>query len=146
MRRLPAQSLVLPLALATCLLLAGCSALRSFGRVVFTGASFQDQEVHGVARGCVPVTGAIATAAGEGDPRLEALGPLLTLLGHDPLGCILQVERVGQIGEPFFVFCGAQGNMEATCRALPGNQPIVVTGQPIGPGGILVPSRIARDD
>ena len=137
---------VLPLALAGCLL-AGCGTsfggFRSFGRAIFTGTSFADLELHGVARGCVPITGALAASASN-DPRVAVAGQLLSLLGQDPLGCVLLVEPIGGIGAPFYVLC--DGKLTATCAAIPGNQPVVVSGQPIGPGGILRATHVARDD
>jgi hypothetical protein len=137
--------LVAPVAFASCLLLlAGCSNFASLGRALFTGTSFADLELHGVARGCVPITGAVIETAGGEDPRLAAIGPLLQLLGTDPLGCVLQVEPIGEMGQPFYALC--QGEMSRHCAAIPGNQPVVVTGSPIGPAGLLRATRVARDE
>lgn len=134
---------VTPLALL-CLASISCGPATSLSRILFTGASFADQEVRGIARGCVPITGAVAEAAGGVDPRVAAIGPLLGILGSDPLGCMLAVEPAGLPGRPYFVFCDAR--MASVCQSLPVNVAVVVTGRPLGPGGILIPSRVVRDE
>jgi hypothetical protein len=126
------------------LALTGCGATASLSRILFTGASFADVEVRGVARGCVPIGGALLGAASSIDPRLGAVGALTPLLRADPLGCMLQVEAPEQPGRFYYVFCDAR--MEATCQGLPIISPVVVTGRPLGPGGILIPSRVVRDE
>lgn len=116
----------------------GCRSIGSLSRVLFTAETVADVELEGSAGQCVPIAASIAGAASP-DPRAAALLATLGTFG-DPIGCMLQVERVG--GGPFFVLCSAQGGMERTCRALPLNGRVRVSGSPIGPGGVLIPTRV----
>jgi hypothetical protein len=122
--------------------LSGCSAFRNVSRVLFTNASVADLELEGVAAGpCVPVAASVVGSLTT-DPRAAALGPILAALGvADPIGCVLQIERIGEY-RPFFVLCGAQGGFEAKCRAIPLHAKVHVSGSPVGPGGMLIPTRV----
>ncbi len=141
-------------------LLTGCgTTLARLGRAVRPGVTLADGEYRGIARGCVPVTGTLLSLAGSADPRIAEAAPLVSFLGIEPVGCILSVEpRVAtpvvdlgtsplSLVRPYFIFCSVSDRaVYEQCATLPLNQAVVVTGTPLGTGGVIRPSRIVWNE
>jgi hypothetical protein len=125
------------------LLTTGCGTIsritkpvRNASAAAFTGASTSDLKFEGVKSGPAVVIQAIPV--GNLDERTRT--SLEELLGAKPVGVLLPITRVGET-KPWWVFCPA-GEMEQTCTSIPSNARVAFSGQPLGVGGVWVPTRL----
>lgn len=112
-------------------LFCGCASLRA---LIPGGVTAADAEWSGIKSG--PTVSIVASL----DPRIAALGPLLTLTGQaDPVGVLLPVTLVGETA-PRWVLC--ESKLVAKCNAIPLNASVSFAGLPLGPGILWRPSRL----
>lgn len=117
------------------LLLCGCSTLRTVGTALFTGAHLADLEITGVqTSACTPITAA----------QLASALPPAVVLGDKSIGCLMGISRVGEAA-PVWIFCAA-GSQAKTCAGIASNARVTITGQPLGGGGVFLPTHIRVED
>ena len=138
--RKPLPLLAAPLFLT--LALTGCGTatrLQQAGATLFTAAKLSDLKLVGVKTGPpVPVQAAPAAST---DPTAEATRLVLTqLFGQGPVGVLLPITEVGKTA-PWWIFCPA-GELQARCEAIPPNARVTFSGQPLGRGTVLLPTRL----
>jgi len=126
--------------------LTGCGTvtrLQQAGQTLFTAAKLADLKLIGVKTGpAVPlqaapglVTSATTTAADEATRQTVA-----QLLGQGPVGVLLPITEVGKTA-PWWIFCPA-GDMQTRCEQIPPNARVTFSGQPLGRGTVLLPTRL----
>ena len=128
------------------LTLTGCGTLtrlQQVGQTLFTAAKLADLKLIGVKTGPVvplqatpaPATPAGTTAADEATRQAAT-----QLLGQGSLGVLLPFTEVGKT-TPWWIFCPA-GEMQTRCEAIPSNARVTFSGQPLGRGTVLLPTRL----
>jgi hypothetical protein len=128
-------------------ILSGCAAwsratrpIRQAGAAAFTGASVADLSFEGNKTGaCVPIQ-----AIPAGNVSDDTSRALMEALGAKPVGCLLPLTRVGET-KPWWIFCAA-GEMEQNCSSIQLNSRVSFAGQPLGVGGVWIPSRLRASE
>jgi hypothetical protein len=124
------------------LTLTGCGTvtrLQQAGQTLFTAAKLADLKLIGVKTGpAVPLQATPTPAATTTD---EATRQAVTqLLGQGSLGVLLPITQVGKTA-PWWIFCPA-GDMQTRCEEIPPNARVTFSGQPLGRGAVLLPTRL----
>jgi hypothetical protein len=132
----------IPLLAASSLLalaLTGCGTgtrLQQAGATLFTAAKLSDLKLVGVKTGpAVPVQAAPAGSTDDATRQLFA-----QLLSQGPVGVLLPISEVGKT-TPWWIFCPA-GDLQARCEEIPPNARVTFSGQPLGHGTVLLPTRL----
>jgi hypothetical protein len=128
------------------LALTGCGTvtrMQQAGATLFTAAKLSDLKLIGVKTGpAVPVQAAPTSTSpittGSAD---EATRQAFTqLLAEGPVGVLLPITQVGKTA-PWWIFCPA-GDLQARCEEIPPNARVTFSGQPLGHGTVLLPTRL----
>jgi hypothetical protein len=128
------------------LALTGCGTvtrMQQAGATLFTAAKLSDLKLIGVKTGpAIPVqaapTAAASVTTGSAD---EATRQAFTqLLAQGPVGVLLPITQVGKT-TPWWIFCPA-GDLQARCEEIPPNARVTFSGQPLGHGTVLLPTRL----
>ena len=118
---------------------SGCKSMGTFGATMFTGAHLGDLKLEGIKSGpCVPAT---TLLPGTGNLPAGVVQALADAVGGQALGSLMPVTQVGAT-RPIWIFC-AGGAQALACERIPINAPVVVYGQPLGPVGLILPSRVS---
>ena len=134
---------ILVLLCTLALTVLGCSTLTRLtrplgqaGSTLFTSTRLADLVLVGVKSGpTIPVQ---ATPSPELDENLRV--ELAQHLGQGPVGLLLPITEVGET-TPWWIFCPA-GDLQETCEQIPPNARVSFTGQPLGHGTVLLPTRL----
>jgi hypothetical protein len=138
----PVVAALLFLALTT-----GCSTAARLARplsqattALFTSATLSDLKLTGIKTGpAIPVQAEPATSAGV--PLDDATQQAISQIRRQgPVGILLPVTKVGET-TPWWIFCPA-GELQAQCESIPANARVTFSGQPLGHGMVLLPSRL----
>lgn len=141
MRRLP-RLLILLVVVTAALLLSGCghhrltAPLGQAATALFTSATFADLQLVGIKTGpLVPLQAGTSAVPGK-----QVSQELTDVLGQSPLGVLLQITKVGET-TPWWIFCPA-GELQKRCEEIPSNARVSFTGQPLGRGGLFLPTHL----
>jgi len=130
------------------LTLTGCGTvtrLQQAGQTLFTAAKLADLKLIGVKTGPavplqaapVPATASASTATTADEATRQAV---TQILGQGPVGVLLPITEVGKTA-PWWIFCPA-GDMQTRCEQIPPNARVTFSGQPLGRGTVLLPTRL----
>ncbi len=133
--------------------LTGCGTvtrLQQAGQTLFTAAKLADLKLIGIKTGpAVPLQAAPVPAASVAAPAASAAAAIADeatrqtvtqLLGQGPVGVLLPITEVGKTA-PWWIFCPA-GDMQTRCEQIPPNARVTFSGQPLGRGTVLLPTRL----